>query len=160
MGLEARENERDTRTHNLELREMRFGKCFTGRQTKDERRAAALAMAVATGMRLSDVGGILGHSTSDASAIYLDIARDKSVAAAKECSHIIIGRVQERLAEAMFQDEPAADVRNPFLEPVSSLRPAAAAEPSPLTRVYDDMTRTDSLAAHLLALDAQLGEEE
>ncbi|TCF97869.1 hypothetical protein BZM26_28995 [Paraburkholderia strydomiana] len=158
MGFDASENGRDARTYNPEMREMRFRKGLTGRKIRDARREAAFRIVAMTGMQFSDVGGLLGHLTSDVSS-YWGITQDKTIAAASECGQSINDQAREGLLQAMFEDEPAADVRNPFLEPVASLQPAAP-QPSPLTRVYDDMTRADALAVHLLALDAQLGADE
>ncbi|NYH18874.1 hypothetical protein [Paraburkholderia bryophila] len=150
----------DGGTSHLELRSMRFGQCIKGRQTRDERRASAIALAAATGIRLSEAAVFLGHRSNEVTASYLRITQDKTIGAAQNCRHSIIEQTRKWLSQAMFEDERAVDVQNPYLGPVALNRPQGTLEASPLTRVYADMDRTDALLAHLSGLDAQLKEDE
>lgn len=60
----------------------------------------------------------------------------------------------------MFGDEQGLEDENTYLGPIDSNRADGTLAASPLTRVYNDMGRTDALVAHLRGLDAQLKKNE
>jgi hypothetical protein len=152
--------EREGGTRHLKLREMRFGQCLTGRQTRYERCAAAIVLAAATGIRLSEAGAFLGHRSGKATTSYFRVTQDKTSGAVQDGRQSVADELQQWLSRAMLEGEPAVDVQNPYLGPVALNRPQGTPETSPLTRVYSDIGRTDALLAHLSGLDAQLTKDK